>query len=175
MDTTYITIWMWASFIRDIGVILGVPIIIGSGYKLYKYHIGIIKAQVDALKTSNDVLKEMQEKQINTLEAENKLLKETQYDKALAIIEAQKRLHQMERDKLEQEISQLISEKSELEKVNRKIARVYTSTDEAIAKLAEILSKKELKHLEAEAWEDFLDLSISPEALWASFNLKKEE
>jgi hypothetical protein len=147
MDKNYIIIWMWASFLRDIGIILGVPIIIVIGYKLYRYHI--------------DILKEMQKKQIDTLEAENKLPKETQYDKALAIIEAQKKLHQIERDGLEKEISLLISEKSQLEELNKRIAVVYTSADEAVAKLAEILSKKELKHIEAKVWEDFLDRAVS--------------
>jgi len=166
---------MWASFIRDIGIILGVPVIIGIGYKLYRYHIDIIKAQVESLKTGSEVLKEMQKKQIDTLEAENKLLKETQYDRALAIIEAQKKLHQIERDKLEQEISQLALEKSKLEEINRKISRIYISADEAMSKFAEILSKKESKHLEAEEWEDFLESSITQAQLWASFNIIKEE
>ena len=30
-------------------------------------------------------------------------------------------------------------------------------TDKALGTLAETMSKKEIKHLEAEAWEDFLD------------------
>ena len=49
---------------------------------------------------------------------------------------------------------------------------IMMQTQDAMAKLAETLSKKELKHLEAEAWEDFLDMSISAASLWASFNME---
>ncbi|HBB36739.1 MAG: Adenylylsulfate reductase, alpha subunit [Candidatus Moranbacteria bacterium GW2011_GWC1_45_18] len=41
----------------------------------------------------------------------------------------------------------------------------FLTTDKAIKELKEVLSKKELKHLEAEAWEDFLDMAISAEKL----------
>ena len=34
-------------------------------------------------------------------------------------------------------------------------------TNKALGTLAETMSKKEIKHLEAEAWEDFLDMTIS--------------
>ncbi len=50
MDTNYISILMWASFVRDIGIILGVPVIIAIGYKLYRYHIDIIKLKLRLLK-----------------------------------------------------------------------------------------------------------------------------
>jgi adenylylsulfate reductase subunit A len=52
---------------------------------------------------------------------------------------------------------------------------IMMHTDKAMAKLAETLSKKELKHLEAEAWEDFLDMSISAASLWASFNMEPDK
>ncbi|MGD0827954.1 MAG: adenylyl-sulfate reductase subunit alpha [Desulfobaccales bacterium] len=52
---------------------------------------------------------------------------------------------------------------------------IMMQTQEAMAKLAETLSKKELKHLEAEAWEDFLDMSISAASLWASFNMEPDK
>ena len=52
---------------------------------------------------------------------------------------------------------------------------IMMHTDKAMAKLAEVLSKKELKHLEAEAWEDFLDMSISAACLWASFNMEPDK
>ena len=35
--------------------------------------------------------------------------------------------------------------------------------------------KKKLKELEAEAWEDFLDMTISQALLWASTNVQPEE
>jgi adenylylsulfate reductase subunit A len=52
---------------------------------------------------------------------------------------------------------------------------IMMHTDKAMAALAEVLSKKELKHLEAEAWEDFLDMSISAASLWASFNMSPDK
>jgi adenylylsulfate reductase subunit A len=48
-------------------------------------------------------------------------------------------------------------------------------TDKALAKLGETLDKKALKHLEAEAWEDFLDMSISQAGVWAANNMAPEK
>ncbi len=52
---------------------------------------------------------------------------------------------------------------------------ILLHTDKAMAELAKVLSKKELKHLEAEAWEDFLDMSISAASLWASMNIEPDK
>ncbi|MGQ9687235.1 MAG: adenylyl-sulfate reductase subunit alpha [Desulfobaccales bacterium] len=52
---------------------------------------------------------------------------------------------------------------------------ILMHTDKAMAELAKVLSKKELKHLEAEAWEDFLDMSISAASLWASMNMEPDK
>jgi adenylylsulfate reductase subunit A len=52
---------------------------------------------------------------------------------------------------------------------------ILMHTDKAMAELAKTLSKKELKHLEAEAWEDFLDMSISAACLWASLNIEPDK
>jgi len=52
---------------------------------------------------------------------------------------------------------------------------IMMHTDKAMAELAKVLSKKELKHLEAEAWEDFLDMSISAACLWASMNMEPDK
>ena len=52
---------------------------------------------------------------------------------------------------------------------------IYMHTDVAMAELAKVLSKKELKHLEAEAWEDFLDMSISQASLWAATNTEPDK
>jgi adenylylsulfate reductase subunit A len=53
-------------------------------------------------------------------------------------------------------------------------------TEEAIQKIAAAESdpkkkKKKLKELESEAWEDFLDMTISQAILWASTNVQPEE
>ena len=52
---------------------------------------------------------------------------------------------------------------------------IIMHTDKAMQALADVLSKKELKHLEAEAWEDFLDMSISAACLWASMNMEPDK
>ena len=52
---------------------------------------------------------------------------------------------------------------------------ILMHTDKAMGELAKVLSKKELKHLEAEAWEDFLDMSISAASLWASMNMEPDK
>jgi len=56
----------------------------------------------------------------------------------------------------------------------------YMNTSEAIRNIAaseadEISAKRKLKHLENEAWEDFLDMTISQALLWASTNIHPEE
>ncbi len=57
---------------------------------------------------------------------------------------------------------------------------IYMRTEEAIAKLSEAVPdekarKKKLKELESEAWEDFLDMTISQAILWAATNTMPEE
>ncbi len=42
-------------------------------------------------------------------------------------------------------------------------------------KLGEKEGKKKMKHLEAEAWEDFLDMSISQAGLWAAQNIEPDK
>ncbi|MBC8342956.1 MAG: adenylyl-sulfate reductase subunit alpha [Bacteroidetes bacterium] len=56
----------------------------------------------------------------------------------------------------------------------------YMQTAEAIKKIAEeegdeMAAKRKLKHLENEAWEDFLDMTISQALLWASTDVAPEE
>jgi adenylylsulfate reductase subunit A len=57
---------------------------------------------------------------------------------------------------------------------------IYMRTDEAIKKLvAEIPDEKEakrkMKELESEAWEDFLDMTVSQALNWASHNIMPDE
>ncbi len=57
---------------------------------------------------------------------------------------------------------------------------IYMQTAEAIQRIAaeagdEKAAKKKLKELEAEAWEDFLDMTISQAILWAATNIQPEE
>ncbi len=57
---------------------------------------------------------------------------------------------------------------------------IYMRTEEAIQKIAaeagdEKAAKKKLKELENEAWEDFLDMTISQAVLWAATNVEPEK
>jgi adenylylsulfate reductase subunit A len=58
---------------------------------------------------------------------------------------------------------------------------IYMRTEEAIAKIAagvkddEKAYKKKMRELESEAWEDFLDMTISQAILWAGTNVQPEE
>ncbi len=57
---------------------------------------------------------------------------------------------------------------------------IYMRTEEAINKIAsesgdEKAAKRKLKELESEAWEDFLDMTISQAILWAGTNTAPEE
>jgi adenylylsulfate reductase subunit A len=58
---------------------------------------------------------------------------------------------------------------------------IFMRTEEAIQKIANEFSddekgyKKKMKELETEAWEDFLDMTISQALLWAASNVQPEE
>ncbi|PKK84322.1 MAG: adenylyl-sulfate reductase subunit alpha [candidate division Zixibacteria bacterium HGW-Zixibacteria-1] len=57
---------------------------------------------------------------------------------------------------------------------------IYMRTEEAIQKIVaeagdEKAAKKKLKELESEAWEDFLDMTISQAILWAATNVEPEK
>jgi adenylylsulfate reductase subunit A len=65
--------------------------------------------------------------------------------------------------------------------VDAGLGPLYMETDEAIQKLADQYKddpkafKKKMKELESEAWEDFLDMTISQAILWASMNVYPEQ
>ncbi|MBI5752309.1 MAG: adenylyl-sulfate reductase subunit alpha [Hydrogenophilales bacterium] len=52
---------------------------------------------------------------------------------------------------------------------------IYMDTVTALAKLKETLSPREVKHLEAEAWEDFLDMCIGQCGIWVGENIEPEK
>lgn len=52
---------------------------------------------------------------------------------------------------------------------------IFMDTPTAMAKLAEKMTPKEIKHLEAEAWEDFLDMTIGQCGIWAGENIEPEK
>lgn len=52
---------------------------------------------------------------------------------------------------------------------------IYMQTAEAMAALGKTMDAKQLKHLEAEAWEDFLDMCISQAGVWAGNNIAPDK
>lgn len=52
---------------------------------------------------------------------------------------------------------------------------IFIDTPAAMAKLAENMTPKEIRHLEAEAWEDFLDMTISQCGVWAGENIEPDK
>ncbi|MBU4286559.1 MAG: adenylyl-sulfate reductase subunit alpha [Proteobacteria bacterium] len=52
---------------------------------------------------------------------------------------------------------------------------IMMDTVTALAAIAATLSKKELKHLESEAWEDFLDMTCGQANLWCAQNCEPEK
>ena len=52
---------------------------------------------------------------------------------------------------------------------------ILMHTDKAMAKLAETMDEKAMKHLEAEAWEDFLDMTIAQAGLWAAQDVEPDK
>ncbi|HXW64820.1 MAG TPA: adenylyl-sulfate reductase subunit alpha [Burkholderiaceae bacterium] len=52
---------------------------------------------------------------------------------------------------------------------------ILMDTPAAMAKLSATMTPKEVKHLEAEAWEDFLDMCIGQAGVWAGMNIRPEQ
>ena len=52
---------------------------------------------------------------------------------------------------------------------------IYMDTVAALARLRESLTPKEVKHLESEAWEDFLDMCIGQCGIWAGENIEPDK
>src|SRR5215472_14046664 len=97
-----------AGLVRDIGVIVGVPMIITVGIFLYDLQSKALEQQTKALEQQAKALEQTvkaNEAQIKNLEAQNSLLKETQYDRALIIIKAQKEAFELERTGLEKKLN----------------------------------------------------------------------
>ncbi len=52
---------------------------------------------------------------------------------------------------------------------------IFIDTPTAMAKLAETMTPDQIKHLEAEAWEDFLDMTIAQCGVWAGENIEPDK
>jgi competence protein ComGC len=107
----------WATLVRDLGVIVGIPTIIAVGLQLHDIQEKSFEAQVKA-----------NEAQIKSLEAQNSVLKETQYDRALSLIKSQSEVFEIERDKLSKQISDL------RETVRQSEAKITENTEGLIKK-----------------------------------------
>lgn len=79
MNDLILHLTLYASLVRDIGIIIGIPTLIVVAQRLHSKQIAALKAQLE-------------------------FAKDTQYDKALALIEAQKKVFTIERELLEKEL-----------------------------------------------------------------------
>ena len=52
---------------------------------------------------------------------------------------------------------------------------IFMQTAQAMAELGKGMDAKQIKHLEAEAWEDFLDMCIGQAGVWAGMNIAPDE
>ncbi len=52
---------------------------------------------------------------------------------------------------------------------------ILMNTHDAMAELAKTMDAKQIKHLEAEAWEDFLDMCIGQAGVWAGLNIEPDK
>lgn len=52
---------------------------------------------------------------------------------------------------------------------------IFMQTAQAMTELGKTMDAKQLKHLEAEAWEDFLDMCIGQAGLWAGMNIEPDK
>src|SRR3990172_1123988 len=52
---------------------------------------------------------------------------------------------------------------------------ILMNTHHAMAELAKTMDAKQIKHLEAEAWEDFLDMCIGQAGVWAGMNIEPDK
>jgi hypothetical protein len=79
--------------LRDLGIILGIPMLIGLLLRMTKLRVDILKDQMDSLK--------------QTYQAEIEFLKQTQYPNMLIILEAQEKLYKKELEQLRQQRQEL--------------------------------------------------------------------
>ncbi|MDH5510647.1 MAG: adenylyl-sulfate reductase subunit alpha [Nitrospinota bacterium] len=52
---------------------------------------------------------------------------------------------------------------------------IFMDTPTGMKNLMKDMDKKQIKHLESEAWEDFLDMTIGQANFWAGMNIRPEE
>ncbi len=96
-----------AALVRDVGVILGIPVVLTVGIKLYDLQTKALEAQMKAV------------------EAQNEVLKQTQYDRALAMIKSQRELFENERASLQKQLADLgTSDKDKSDEIGKLQQRI---------------------------------------------------
>ena len=134
----------WTELVRDLGVIIGVPILILVGKGLYDRQIEVLKSQADSIKIQYEKQSDALKSENEAIKAQIKIYEINQYDKASSIIESQKKLFLQEREiyqntqkSLEDNIKRLVLEgkqkneetkilQARLETVNRELQEIHT-------------------------------------------------
>jgi hypothetical protein len=136
----------WASFGRDIGLVLGIPVLIMVGGRLYdlqikanESQIKANEAQIKSMESQANFLKEAYEERIKTLEAQNATMKETQYDRSLAQIKSQEEIFKRERDQYSQKIIQLEKDGGNNQQIISELQTKLISAERAVSLSASIL------------------------------------
>jgi chromosome segregation ATPase len=97
-------------------VIIGIPVVMTVGLKLYDLHAQALESQMKAL------------------EAQNEQLKLTQFDRSLTMMKAQKEIYDVERASLEKKIDVLSAsgadKSAEIEKLQAKLVAIDSSSDQ---------------------------------------------
>jgi hypothetical protein len=109
-----------AGLLRDLGLIIGIPAIVSIGLSVY------------------DLQNKAHETEIKALEAQDAVLKETQFDRAVALIKAQKEAYDIDRAHTAEEIAGL---RTQLADSNNKIASVATNVEKRTTELLSLLNK----------------------------------
>lgn len=127
MNRTLLEIGRWAKLLRDVGLILGVPTVIGIGVFMYNKEseikdtqvalsnkqVELFKQQAEALKTTNEQQVEALKTTNESLKEENNLLRETSFEKSAATIDAMKKTYEAAGQLLEKKIKELEEQGSE--------------------------------------------------------------
>jgi competence protein ComGC len=118
-----------ASLLRDLGVILGVPALVGIGLNI------------------NDLQNKAHDRQIKALEAQNSVLRETQFDRAVALIEAQKKAYDLDRANTANELNQLKTKLDESAKqYSGDLKKIIRQERECLTRVVSLLGSRLFSH-----------------------------
>ena|ERR1700733_5590220 len=114
-----------ASFLRDVGLILGVPAVVSLGLSIY------------------ELQNKAHETEIKALEAQNTVLKETQFDRAVALIKAQKEAYELDKENTTTQIARLREQLAESNnKFSADLRKVATDVGECTARIISLINTK---------------------------------